>query len=278
MIVLVKAKDKNFILSLRDYLQLEGIESEIREEDNQSYFLVLVNDSDLKKALVLLDKLNKDDASRDHLVNSAWTAQNSENGKVYRVDLTLSPQILLSYPITCAVFLLCLLIGLAQVFTEKTFDLLSFNLPLIKESHEYWRLITPVFMHGGFIHLATNLVMFVFFARMIEKFIGFNKLLLIVIASAILGNIAQYWANDFQGNFYGLSGVVNATIAYGFIISKKCNRIHIPSGIFAITLIFVPINLIFNMGIANACHIVGIVIGMIIGFWDYIFYSNNSDE
>lgn len=170
-----------------------------------------------------------------------------------------------------------MIVWIAQVFFDSDnrgviFNTLCFDNQLIKEQYELWRLISPIFLHFSFWHIAFNLVIFIVFASKIEQCLGKTKLIFLLVSSAAIGNISQYIANDFNGNFGGISGVVNALIAYVSIVSLAknipANFKSIP-GLLLVIIIFVFINLIFNFGVANACHVAGIIVGAIIGLVDY---------
>jgi GlpG protein len=82
---------------------------------------------------------------------------------------------------------------------------------------EVWRLVTPIFLHFNVPHLIFNVWMFYYFAGQIERLRGPIYLALLVLATAITGNIAQAY---FVGPaFGGMSGVVYGLLGYVWIKS-----------------------------------------------------------
>ncbi|RPA63632.1 rhomboid family intramembrane serine protease [Aerococcus agrisoli] len=70
----------------------------------------------------------------------------------------------------------------------------KFN-PLIAAG-EYWRLITPIFLHIGWMHLLINTITLYYLGSMVEEIIGRWKYLAIYLASGIMGNLFSYQFSD----------------------------------------------------------------------------------
>ena len=121
-------------------------------------------------------------------------------------------------------------------------------------------------------HIAFNLVMFEAMARPIERTFGKVKFFSIFISVALLSNVTQYcFMTDLNGYFGGLSGVVYGVIGYSGVLSRRKDlppSFNIPPGLLTVSVIFIFIS--FFLGeIANLCHIGGLVVGMLWGFYDY---------
>ena len=82
----------------------------------------------------------------------------------------------------------------------------AFNYTYLEES-EWWRLISPIFMHFSIAHLAFNCLWIYVLGEKIEMIDGRITFVLIVIISSILSNFFQYYS---QGPhlFGALSGVI----------------------------------------------------------------------
>ena len=59
-------------------------------------------------------------------------------------------------------------------------------------SGEYWRLITPIFLHADIMHISANSFSLLIFGQVIERMFGTKKFLIIYFVSGILGNIASF--------------------------------------------------------------------------------------
>lgn len=131
---------------------------------------------------------------------------------------------------------------------------------------EIWRLVTPIFIHFGVLHILFNCIMLYQLGGAIEINRGSLKLAVMAILIAVPSNLAQYL---FAGpTFGGLSGVVYGLFGYMWMKSK-----YDPQSSF-----YVPPNMVFILmgffflcwlgvmgGIANYAHTFGLVTGMAIG-------------
>jgi GlpG protein len=145
---------------------------------------------------------------------------------------------------------------------------------------EVWRLITPIFLHGGIIHLAFNMFMFHMFGSAVEDRRGTAKLAMIVIFVALISNSAQGLAPANWGvfgggpNFLGMSGVVYGLLGYLWMKTtyEPESGLHVSGGTVAFLLIWMFLGfagVLKPMGIhmANLAHGVGFVTGLAIGYW-----------
>lgn len=135
---------------------------------------------------------------------------------------------------------------------------------------QIWRLLTPIFLHFSmmgvvFAHLAFNMIGLFLFGEMIERTHSSYFLLLLVVVSGVLSNVAQAQVSDYL--FGGMSGVVYALLGYLFVMNK-CNRQYpavLPNNIayFLIAFMLIAASGILGDSIANTAHIVGFIIGVL---------------
>ncbi|MCI0744824.1 MAG: rhomboid family intramembrane serine protease, partial [Verrucomicrobia subdivision 3 bacterium] len=138
---------------------------------------------------------------------------------------------------------------------------------------EIWRLITPIFLHGGpragqfgILHLFFNMWWLMDLGSMIEARKSSRYLLGQVLLIALLSNLAQwYWGGP---NFVGMSGVVYGLLGYvwmkghfdpfsGFYLHRQTVLVML-IWFFACWFRLIP-------NVANYAHAGGLVAGMALG-------------
>ena len=139
-------------------------------------------------------------------------------------------------------------------------------------SGEYWRLITPIFLHFGLVHLVFNSLWLSMLGSRIEELAGSSHLILLVLLSGVFSNMAQFiWSGTVY--FGGMSGVVYALLGYTWIKNKMWPHplLHLSPGIVGFMLGWLLVcmtgilDLLLGVGVANAAHLGGLVIGMLLG-------------
>ena len=143
------------------------------------------------------------------------------------------------------------------------------------EAGQLWRLITPAFMHKGALHLIFNLMWMLDLGRRIEPVKGSGKLLLLVLATALLSCTAEAaWTtlSPFDklhySEFLGLSGVVSGLFGYCWACGRlrPYEQIRVGSQETGYMLGWLVICSFGFVGpIANAAHWGGLVAGGVIG-------------
>jgi GlpG protein len=87
---------------------------------------------------------------------------------------------------------------------------------------EVWRLITPIFIHYGLMHIAFNAIMLFSFGSIVEDRRGAAFMLMLVVAIAVLSNLGQAIEATIRDSvqlFGGLSGVCYGL--FGYILTKS---------------------------------------------------------
>lgn len=141
--------------------------------------------------------------------------------------------------------------------------------PYVIEGHEYYRLLTSIFLHFGMNHLLNNMVMLGALGFNLEPEIGRVRFLLIYFLSGIGGNICSFLLNVSLGESVisaGASGAVFGLMGalLGVVIRKKG---HIGRLNKKKLLILIILSLYFGLttaGVDNAAHIGGLICGFIL--------------
>jgi rhomboid protease GluP len=95
--------------------------------------------------------------------------------------------------------------------------------------HEYWRLLTCVFLHGGLIHVAVNVWSLVVIGPLVERFYGNLAFAVIYLASGVGGSIASLTASPLRVGV-GASGAVCGVLG-GLVAFLIVHRRAIPKSI-----------------------------------------------
>lgn len=134
---------------------------------------------------------------------------------------------------------------------------------------QVWRLVTPIFVHFGVVHLAFNAAVVIEFGRRIERGAGSITVLSLTMLIAVVSNIAQFIVTA-TPLFGGLSGVAYGLFAY-VATRGRLDRAPIwqvnPSfsiGVFVtLVLMTTGVTEVFGLFIANTVHWVGLGIGVV---------------
>ncbi|MCQ6278098.1 rhomboid family intramembrane serine protease [Bacillus sp. EB600] len=134
--------------------------------------------------------------------------------------------------------------------------------PLIYEG-EWWRFITPVFLHIGFLHLAMNTLALYYLGIAVEKIYGNIRFLFTYLFAGVTGFIASFLfsTNLSAGASGAIFGCFGALLYFGATNPKLFARTMGRN-----VLIVLIINLIFGFsstGIDNAGHIGGLIGGFL---------------
>lgn len=143
---------------------------------------------------------------------------------------------------------------------------------------QVWRLVTPIFLHFGILHLLFNMLWLHYLGNEIEARRGSLRYLALVLAIAVASNLSEYFLGGlhWQGGqlvwnpmiqFGGMSGVVFGL--FGYILVKM--RFEPNLGL-ALSQQVIILNLFWFAwcftglagSIANVVHTVGLATGMII--------------
>ena len=156
--------------------------------------------------------------------------------------------------------------------TESGYFMLQYGAmyePLVTEGHEYYRLITSLFIHFGIQHLLNNMVMLGALGYQLENEIGRIKFLLIYFISGIGGNLCSLYWNVSHGEQVisaGASGAIFGLMgALLYIVAVNRGRLGRLSG--RGMLIMVALSLYFGLtssGVDNSAHIGGLICGILI--------------
>ncbi|MFG1494925.1 rhomboid family intramembrane serine protease [Halobacteriovorax sp. ZH4_bin.1] len=132
---------------------------------------------------------------------------------------------------------------------------------------EYWRLLSPAFIHFGYIHIFFNMLWWKELGKLIEVTKGSVFLFILLLFTAISSNILQ--AVMSPGMFGGLSGVVYGLLGFLWPYSRLNPgfKFKLPTSdiVLMVGWLFLGFFDVFNFKMANWAHGGGLVSGAILG-------------
>ncbi|WP_369789480.1 rhomboid family intramembrane serine protease GlpG [Rouxiella sp. WC2420] len=174
-------------------------------------------------------------------------------------------------PLTMAVIFICIAVFiLQQIYGDQTV-MAWLSWPADRSQYfELWRWFTPAFLHFSLLHILFNLMWWWYLGGPVEKLLGSGKLFTIALISALLSGWGQ---SIFSGILFGgLSGVVYALMGYVWLTGelKPEKGLALPRGlmIFSVAWLVLGYFNVMGLAIANAAHVFGLVVGLIMAFCD----------
>ena len=176
--------------------------------------------------------------------------------------------------ITMAVCIAIYLISLimSQKYSENTVYIFlgasytTFTLGL----KQYYRLITSGFVHGGFIHLLTNMYSLFFIGPFIERKYGVRRFFMILLSSIFVGTLCQVILSE-NTIILGISSGLYAFLTIFIISALSENRINFMQ---IMPLIIINLGINFISTTAWLAH----VGGLICGYLYYLIYRDDKNQ
>jgi len=189
--------------------------------------------------------------------------------------------------VTAAILFLCLIVaGLTRLGDNLTtiswFTFLDYRVqgeylhftPLAQGLAEgqWWRLVSPMLLHFGVLHLAMNGMWYWELGKRIELRQGPWLLAGLTLLFSLVSNLAQHYTSG-PSLFGGLSGVLYGLLGHVWLYQWLAPNPHfnLPKGVLVMMLIWLVICLTGVVGqlgfgqIANAAHVGGLLIGCLTG-------------
>lgn len=182
--------------------------------------------------------------------------------KTHRVTTTL-------ILINTLVFILMLIKGV-HFFDPDTEDIIHWGGnwgPLVLGEHQYWRLITSVFVHIGILHIAMNMYALYFIGLLLEEFVGSKWFL----ASYLICGIGASAASSFMHSDLVSAGASGAIFGmFGLFLSLlliKAVDKSVSQTMLKTIAIYIGYSLLMGLrgGVDNAAHVGGLICGILLG-------------
>jgi rhomboid protease GluP len=164
---------------------------------------------------------------------------------------------------------LCIVVYLIQVATT---NLLGYDVPMLLGAKindaiiagEYWRLFTPMWLHGSVLHIFFNMYALYYFGRGLEQHYGHERFMWLYMISGFAGNVVSFLFTTAAS--VGASTVIFGLAAAQMVFIYQNRALFGPRGraMLINTLMIVGINLLIGLtpGIDNWGHVGGLMGGL----------------
>ncbi len=210
----------------------------------------------------------------DSDISSVFSYQNTErnslsprNFSYYIKKLNVTPANSVIVLINIFVFVLTILFSVTG--TADLVSLGSIGWESFFVNHQYYRLITSMFLHSGISHITNNMLVLIMLGTYLEKSVGSISYVIIYTLSGIIGSFTSlfyYHNSGYIINSVGASGCILGIVgALLFIIIKFHGKAE---GLSFRQIIFIAFISIYGgiatSGVDNAAHIGGFIGGFIV--------------
>ncbi len=273
---------------LSDRLEVAGIQNQVRSDDG-GHAVWIIDEVDLEAAKALASRSSAElsDANRDEA--EGIRRQREADARPVRLPGVSPGAGLRAGPIgpaTLALIVACvgvsLLSGMGSVSSPIVRALLV--VPISPEGlyfprlvwAEPWRLLTPMLIHFGILHLGFNMLWLYRLGSQIENIQGARAFLGLVVLTQVPGVLVQL---ELTGPLFGgMSGVVYGLFGYSWMQARYAPRGYVVTDQDTMWIMgwFVLCATGLVGYIANAQHALGLVLGLLAGMPAYVTFHRSS--
>jgi rhomboid protease GluP len=142
---------------------------------------------------------------------------------------------------------------------------MSVPLPYLLQDHQWWRVVTAMFLHGGLIHIGFNMMTLMQFGPALEELYGSARYLFLYVVTGALGFLTSAFTGHFSlGASGALLGLIGAMLA---VTTKRGGSFmrDLRSRLITSVVILFVIGYMHFLAIDNAAHMGGFAVGFVLG-------------
>jgi membrane associated rhomboid family serine protease len=145
----------------------------------------------------------------------------------------------------------------------------EYSAPVGVAHGEWWRLVTSMFLHANFLHIAMNMYSLYFAGSILEQVIGRWRFGLLYLASGIAGSAgALVWSPNTAT--LGASGAIFGILGALFVLERR-GTIQTGGQILGLIVINLVITFALSSYISVGAHVGGLIGGVVLMFALYNF-------
>ena len=89
---------------------------------------------------------------------------------------------------------------------------------------QWFRLVSSVFLHAGWLHIAFNMYVLYILGPPLERVLGHGRFLTLYLLSGVGGAVASYWFSPVRTLSVGASGAIFGLMAAWIIVGRRLDR------------------------------------------------------
>jgi len=274
---------------LADLLEVEGIESDVRPESD-GHSVWVINDSDLEAASEIARRYGEaapDPAARAEA--DRIRRQREADSRPVRIPGMTGGASLARGPagqLTLGLIFVCVAVAVLSKLGDMHSPVIR-GLTIVPISPDFyfyreldwsqpWRLVTPMFIHFGILHLVFNMLWLYRLGSQIEHAQGVPVLAGLVLLTQVPGTLMQF---ELTGPMFGgMSGVVYGLFGYTWMQARYASNGYVLGA--QDTLFIMGWFVLCATGlvghIANAQHALGLAFGLLAGMPAYLAFRRSS--
>jgi membrane associated rhomboid family serine protease len=151
---------------------------------------------------------------------------------------------------------------------QKLVDLGAMLPVAVAQNHQYWRLITVMFLHASLLHILFNMYALYLFGYLIENAFGKARFIAIYFVSGFLASVSSYLFINPNSPGVGASGAIFGLLGAWVAYNYRRRGTPIASLYLRNALFIIALNLFLGFSIANidnSAHIGGLIAGIACG-------------
>lgn len=251
-------------------LKGQGLQSHYRfEHATSGHVVCLEDDTQLSQAQAITNRFTQN-PNAPEFTQFAWE---SGGGVPMASQWSLAELIprLAKLPLVTLIAVVCIVLyvavyGLGWVSAYEALFFQPFG--SLSDTQQWWRPITPAFIHFSVEHLVFNLIWWGWLGSQIETRLSSSWLLVLLLVLALSSNTAQYFVSGWQ--FGGMSGVVYGLTGYVWWMQwlQPSHGLSIPKALVGLSLVWMVLGFadLLWIDMANTAHLAGLVAGCGVAF------------
>ena len=264
-----------------DYLYVQGIENQVEAEEEGGFSVWVVEDDQVSTAAGLLERFRASPDSPEFVTASSTAdrqrerearADRSRRSTVADAERVMYERHQVTYAwLPAMLIVISAAVAYYSNVGEDFESLAPFRIsnyltegivPMEVAAGQVWRLVTPIFIHHGWLHIIFNMMWIYDLGKFFQERFSALYLGVFIVACAVISNLTQYWWDG--PVFGGMSGVNYALFGFLWIRGKYDRRAQWqinPSTVQMMLLWFVVCFTPLVPHVANAAHFGGLAAG-----------------